>query len=768
MDRLDRESLISRGFGWLLESTFLGQLTENEQNLALSLMRWSAHESGTHLTTCGQVCRSVYLVVSGMVVITRPGERGAQDVTRVGPGNMVGEGSAVSGVPAAMDAVAASRVMTLEISSNSLNILRANIPRFAQFLNDILGLRSRWDFLVRILSRNSFLRVMGKEDIERLLQVSSIVNFAKGETFVTAGALDTEVFVLLKGRVSISAPLNSGCCGLRMAYAEPGELLGHAAILLELPRTADLTAAEDVELLQIPGPAFVDLLQKNPLVQRHLLQYLATLDLHTAAPRRLPGQMMTFVTGRDRKLGATTIAYGMAACLSLEFPTILVDLDGEKTAEVLGFPVHEEVVGGARLKVMGLPEGWDIKVCWPGRNTRLETLLDALRDAASERIPATAPILLSGRPDSPHGKDALRLADAVLFVRRSGDSICELDLSRGQLLFQAIRLEKGVALPLATSRRSARVPDDPVTVERFWSRGDLSLFIEERNNSVMARVCARLVRLVRGRSIGVALGGGGALGFAHVGLLEVLRSELKMPIDVVAGVSFGSLVGALYVGGGLEAVRKLVEDRWLLTGLVGASLASTRPLRRYVDYATAGMHLGESEIPFYPVGLDLISGREHTVHNGTFGLAVLSASCLPGVFPAMQRSGLRLVDGGLVNNVPASTVWEAGADFIISSNIIPSNPEGRTEPLGNRLLGKTLLWPLARIDDVLRSLYMFTSQNGRDRSTMADFVFDLDVSGFNIYDFPRGREIMDCGRDLAMSKVEMIMDTYAQDSSMRF
>ncbi|NOZ00954.1 MAG: hypothetical protein GXP54_03585 [Deltaproteobacteria bacterium] len=313
----------------------------------------------------------------------------------------------------------------------------------------------------------------------------------------------------------------------------------------------------------------------------------------------------------------------------------------------------------------------------------------------------------------------------------------------------------------------------------------------------------------------MALGGGGAFGFAHLGLLRVLE-KAGIPIDYVSGVSFGSLVGALYVGGGLEAAESIVHDRDRLMNLVADALHDTDGFANYVDEICNGRTLELTEIPFYPVGYDLTEQKEFVLAEGTLGLGVLSASSMPGAWPTLEKiPGHRIVDGGVVNNVPVSTIWKAGADFILGSSIIPSRsgfrarlpfdrlmkklPEmmrpvldsklpdwiparipgavhgvldGRVfDCLTNKLTGSDTYEEItSRMNDMVRSLYLLMGQNGRDRSLQADYVFEFEPEdpGLDIYDFMNGRDIADMGQRNAVEVLQEIMDSYRQDTSRRF
>jgi len=215
-------------------------------------------------------------------------------------------------------------------------------------------------------------------------------------------------------------------------------------------------------------------------------------------------------------------------------------------------------------------------------------------------------------------------------------------------------------------------------------------------------------------------------------------------------VSFGSLVAGMCAAGRRDAIERLVSERWLLIPALTSGFITTAGFEVTVrHWLGREVMMAETEIPFFPVGVDITTGREVVRAHGSVGHGVRSSSCLPGAFPSLVVGGQRIVDGGMHNNVPASVVWQAGAHFIIASNIIPgfpfASPGARSGGFDLARLG------LARLDDLMRSLFLLMSQSGRDRAQLADYVFDLEVRGYNVYDVQRGNEIAKAGYEQAQA-----------------
>src|SRR5580692_5596378 len=206
--------------------------------------------------------------------------------------------------------------------------------------------------------------------------------------------------------------------------------------------------------------------------------------------------------------------------------------------------------------------------------------------------------------------------------------------------------------------------------------------------------------------IGVALEGGGALGLAHIGVLEWFEAH-HIPVDYVAGTSMGGLVGGFYATGMSPAELKkfIAEVDWnavlrdatpyedlsfrrkedqranpnafvlgLRNGLsLPAGLSSGHQIGLLIDRVTIPYYkLGSFETlptPFRCVATDLVSGKQVVFEQGSLALALRSTMSIPGAFAPVVDKDRVLVDGGLVNNLPTDVVREMGADIVIAVHL---------------------------------------------------------------------------------------------------
>ena len=182
--------------------------------------------------------------------------------------------------------------------------------------------------------------------------------------------------------------------------------------------------------------------------------------------------------------------------------------------------------------------------------------------------------------------------------------------------------------------------------------------------------------------IALALGGGAARGFAHVGVIKALESHGIVP-DMVIGTSSGSLVGALYASGygGFDLQRTAIQlDDTIIAdwSLPDRGFIKGEALQNFVNQAVQNRPMEKLNKPFAVVATDLQSGEPIVFRTGNTGMAVRASSSVPGVFQPVTISGHEYVDGGLVSPVPVRAARAMGADLVIAV-YISNNPRlGKT------------------------------------------------------------------------------------------
>jgi NTE family protein len=188
----------------------------------------------------------------------------------------------------------------------------------------------------------------------------------------------------------------------------------------------------------------------------------------------------------------------------------------------------------------------------------------------------------------------------------------------------------------------------------------------------------RVARRLTDRTVGLALSSGGSRTIAHIGVVRVLR-QAGIPIDMIAGSSGGALFGALIAAGWsdkdlVEFARKLKDANtlrnWDINLPPKAGLIKGRRARDLIEGWLGGRHFSDLEIPFYVVATDLSTGEEVVFDSGPVSDAVRASISIPGVADPWKHKDRFLVDGAVVNPMPASVLHHRGAKIIIGSSVV--------------------------------------------------------------------------------------------------
>lgn len=192
------------------------------------------------------------------------------------------------------------------------------------------------------------------------------------------------------------------------------------------------------------------------------------------------------------------------------------------------------------------------------------------------------------------------------------------------------------------------------------------------------------------KKIGLALSGGAARGFAHLGVLKVLQ-EHGVPVDFVAGTSAGSFAGAAFASG-MDAADIIAMGRkigWMnMTGFSYSpkGMLSNAAMGNFIKQHFPVRDFKDLRIPFAAVACDLVTGEEIILREGDLPFAVRASCALPGIFmPLEDARGRKLIDGGVVAPVPTRAVKKLGAELIIAVDVISSGATYRDSP--STLLG---------------------------------------------------------------------------------
>ena len=559
-------------------------------------------------------------------------------------------------------------------------------------------------------------------------------SLAAGSVLFRQGDPGDALFMLVDGRLRVV--VDDGAGGERTVdEVGRGASVGEAALLTGEPRSATVYALRDSHLVRLDGSLFERVVESHP---RAMLQIARTAARRSRASSREDGG------GGPRTL----------ALVPLDGAVPVGEL-GERLQQALARLGPAERVFAARADAAHGRPGFAQTPEHDPAGVGLVAWLGELE--ARQRY-----LVYEAEPEaSPWTRRCVRQADRVVLVARAGTS------PAARAVEEALRAEAPrarVELVLVHDDATAR-PDGTAA----WLEGR-ALHAHHHVRLGRDADVARLARLLVDRAVGLVLGGGGARGFAHIGVIRAIE-EAGIPVDTIGAASMGSVVGAGYALGlapeelrHLASVfgsrRRLVDPTLPLTSfLAGAKL--TRVLRELYGEA----RVEDLWRSFFAVATNLSRAEPVLLRTGPLWQAVRTSSALPGTFPPMLAGEDLLVDGALMNNLPIDVMREAvGSGTVIASNVVPgrvgrratSRPfrfgpslsglsllAARLLPFGPRLRAPGLLWLLTRSNEVA-SAHRARSEAFRRQ---ADLLIEPALGRFKLLDFDAWRAILEAGQE---------------------
>jgi len=249
--------------------------------------------------------------------------------------------------------------------------------------------------------------------------------------------------------------------------------------------------------------------------------------------------------------------------------------------------------------------------------------------------------------------------------------------------------------------------------------------------------------------VGIALGGGGARGFAEVGVLRVLEQE-HIPLDRVAGTSVGSLIGALYADAGsvvdlefttVQVTAEDIFDRSTLAFFSGGFVKGER-IETFLNSHLKHKTIEGFAVPYAAVAVDLRTGETVSFTSGDAARAVHASTAIPGVFVPVLIDGRTYVDGGVTDPVPVDAVRAMGAEVVIAVTI-PAGVPPRA--------------PQYPFEVAIQSAAIMAAEMGRCNLKTADVVITPDVGGVAFDDFSQKKRLFEAGVAAARAALPAIL-----------
>ena len=545
------------------------------------------------------------------------------------------------------------------------------------------------------------------------------VRIAGGTTLFRQGDAGDSLYVVIRGRLQATVEV-PGRQPEDIGEISRGEIVGEMAVLTGDPRSATIRAMRDSALVRFSTQAFERIAERNPkamlAVTRQIIRRLQQRNL-SMTPRARVATVALLPLDEDGS------HVEIAAVLQQALQPV------GRTRELTSAGLDRELAGCAD----------DVRAGWLDDQERLHDYL----------------LYVADRGPSPWTSRCVRQADRILLVVRA-DATPDSAWIAGRLAAFGLPRD-GIRTELVLVQPEGR--STPQGTEAWLSATGLRVHHHVRHGSRPDG--ERLARFLTGRAVGLVLGGGGARGFAHLGVIRALR-EAGVPIDAIGGTSMGAVIAAQYAMGHDEAALRTLNRRtWIDANplkdrtLPVVALLACRRLDSMVTSMFGDLEIADLWLPYFCISADLTHAEVRVHDRGSVGRAVRASMSLPGMAIPVRDGNALLVDGGVLNNVPADVMKKLCGGKVIAVDVTPEKDLAVTRPYPEAASGWSLLvnrkrTELPSILAIIMRTVMLSSAHNRERvAGDIDLLIAPEIAPFGMFEWHRLDEIVQAGYDAA-------------------
>ncbi len=681
--------------------------------------------AGEVLVREGDAGDDVFEVIEGTLDILRGPHLARVDT--VGPGTTIGEIAALAGSRRTATVRAPERAVVRQIDGATYRRWLADDEDRLTQLAD--AARARID---RHRTIDIVTELLGVDPsiASAVVRTSECLRIEAGDVLFAEGDPPDAGYVVVSGRLTATRG------GVQIGEVGRGEVVGEIGLIERSPRTATVTALRDSTLARFSVDTFGTLIETHPAL---MLQLSRTILARVGRPLAK--------TDRARSIAvAVTAPIDTRACV------------GRLAAEIARHGTTRHLWADRIDEALGRPGLVDSEL-----SVTRPALSEYLQDVETRHDYL---VLETEAAATCWTRLALTLADRIVVItsadpddaelRRVGDVLRAAPTSTGIERWLALVHPADTTRPRGAATIADRFGFQRVAHVREGSAADLD----------------RLARLVSGNATGLVLGGGGARGFAHLGVWRAL-SELDIEIDAIGGASIGASLGALMaLQIPHDELVPLVAE--LFRGLLDytvpvVSLVKGERIRRNITRMFTDVDLRDLWIPFFCVSTNLTRCRTEVHDRLDAATAIRASVAIPGILPPVPFEGDLLVDGGVLNNLPCDVMRASGAvSRLIAVDLSPPVGPRAHEDYGLSVSGWRALRAqfgssqpqFPRLLAVIMRALVAGSVRDRDRllaDGSVDWYLDLELAGVQLLDFERVVEIADRGYEAARPRLEALV-----------
>lgn len=639
-----------------------------------------------------------------------------------------------------------------------------------------------------ILSHHPLFDSLGWWQTRTLAQDVDLVNIEAGEIVVAEGDKAEAIYIVVSGRLEGTRRLKSNR-DHRERILLNGDTFGESALLSDRPYSFSVRALNDSLLLQVKSTTFLELMEKNPELSREVSERLASRMQKGESEDPKLSELIVVGSAQSR-IGKSHFGVNFCGALAeeTEEPVCLVDLTRSPTGHsVEDFPgAGDQAREWFDQRSQQHSVGFRMLPVDPGQS------LDRFSALVSHLLAEFNFLMLV----MPEGLDRALIthyqqADTLYIMTETSETalyqtrmlLNQLEEGNGKLdeleLIAARFNQDRSRLQEIEERLEHSVLHSLPEIPRMNSDRDLlgQPYVSRHGHRPYSRTVRRLARKVGQVSVGLVLGVGAARGLSHIGVLRVLEEE-EILVDVIAGASIGSLIGAAWSLGqssykmeeharrleGATGLMKLMDLNWPRKGLFRGTGAG-----EFMKSILGDATFSDTEIPLRIVATELNELNEVIFRQGSLLNAVRASAALPFVYAPVQVNGSTYVDGGVLSPVPISALSREGVSRIIAVNPIPHLELLKEHQRDQAVMQqetwleaiKTGITPFGRgnlVDTFMKSLQTMQAQLAATEGSEADVLIEPALPALEWYEFNNPSEFIEQGVRAARNQLGEIKE----------
>lgn len=717
--------------------------------------------SGKTLIRQGAVGDCLYIVINGRLRASIKHESGDEEVLgEVGHGQSVGEMAILNEEPRSATVRAIYDTELVKLSKEGFNRLVEKYPQAMKQVTQTIMTRFQSSEsrrfrpaateLISFLASTELFGTLDRSILRDLEADLEWVNLSSGEILIHQGDVGDCLYVVVNGRLRVVTERQSGDKEV-IGEVGRGECVGEMAILTGEDRSATVFAIRDTELVKFSKVQFDQFMEKHPQAMMQIARIIIKRLRWAIRSSRVINTLTTIaVVPTGEHVPLSDFSNRLATALATAGSTLHLN------------SVHfDSLLGKGAAQT---PQD-------DANNGRIVRWLN------DQETKYRFIVYESDSTWSPWTSRCIRQADCILIVglAKSNPELGEIETKILNATSSKVTARKELVLLYQGGNQQPLGTQKWLAIRHLDTHHHIRLDIKTDFE--------RLARLLTGRGVGLVLGGGGARGFAHIGVIQALE-EAKIPVDIVGGASMGSIIAAAYAMGWnhevmLGKIRSILKDPGALFDLTIpiVSLLSGQKFVKILTSLFGDTQIEDLWLKYFCVSTNLSRAKMMVHQEGPLWRSVRASGALPGIIPPVFYQGDLLVDGAVLNNLPVdimSALCNGGP--VIAVDVSFHVDLAANSQYGDSLSGWKVLWNLMNpwtklnipnITSILMRTTELSSVHVQETLIMtgkADLYLRPPVDQFGILEFKSAEKIVEIGYQFAKEKIKAWKDRNAKTS----